>query len=159
MTDERPISEAQLSANRKNALNSTGPRSSAGKARSKLNALRHGLAAQRHRPPGLITHLVPVAEKLAGLRASDPLVLAKALAIAEAHSDIRRTAMIRRVLHRSVLDEAEQRVGWEGGPLELYMARGVLEATRDLAALTRYERAARARLNRAIRAFPRPRAQ
>ncbi len=37
--------EKQLAANRANALKSTGPRSLAGKARSSLNAVKHGLSA------------------------------------------------------------------------------------------------------------------
>ena len=37
-------SPARLAANRANALNSTGPRTEAGKAATRLNALRHGLA-------------------------------------------------------------------------------------------------------------------
>jgi hypothetical protein len=45
-------SPRQLQANRQNALRSTGPRSDAGKARSRLNALRHGLTAQHVVLPG-----------------------------------------------------------------------------------------------------------
>jgi hypothetical protein len=40
------MSEAQLNANRQNAANSTGPRTDIGKARTRLNGLRHGLTGQ-----------------------------------------------------------------------------------------------------------------
>ena len=38
------VSRAQVKANRRNAQGSTGPRSSMGKARAKLNARKHGLS-------------------------------------------------------------------------------------------------------------------
>jgi hypothetical protein len=43
---------AQIAANRRNALKSTGPRTAAGKAASSRNALRHGLAARAAVVPG-----------------------------------------------------------------------------------------------------------
>ena len=39
------ISEARIAANRRNALNSSGPKTEAGKARSRANALTHGLTS------------------------------------------------------------------------------------------------------------------
>jgi hypothetical protein len=39
-------SDKQLKANRHNSTKSTGPRSQAGKARSRLNSRRHGLTAK-----------------------------------------------------------------------------------------------------------------
>jgi hypothetical protein len=40
-----PATEAQIAANQKNALLSSGPRTEAGKAQSRRNALKHGLTA------------------------------------------------------------------------------------------------------------------
>jgi hypothetical protein len=48
----KPASPKQLDANRLNAKKSTGPRTAAGRARSRMNALRHGLCARVVLLPG-----------------------------------------------------------------------------------------------------------
>ncbi|HEV3165955.1 MAG TPA: hypothetical protein VGZ22_18140, partial [Isosphaeraceae bacterium] len=40
------LTERRLLANRQNARNSTGPKTEAGKARSRRNALKHGLTGE-----------------------------------------------------------------------------------------------------------------
>ena len=45
-------SEKQIAANRVNARQSTGPNTSAGKARSRMNAWKHGLTAEKVVIPG-----------------------------------------------------------------------------------------------------------
>ncbi len=45
-SEPRPISDAQLAANRANAQKSTGPTSEAGKAKTRLNAVKTGLTGQ-----------------------------------------------------------------------------------------------------------------
>src|SRR5688572_26556589 len=51
-----PVSPRKLAANRANATRSTGPRTAAGKARSAMNALRHGLVAHASLLPGEDAH-------------------------------------------------------------------------------------------------------
>lgn len=46
MDTKRPISERRLQANRANAKRSTGPRTEAGKAVSRRNAVRHGILSR-----------------------------------------------------------------------------------------------------------------
>jgi hypothetical protein len=53
MEREQGSSPAKLAANRSNALQSTGPRTPAGKARSSKNALRHGVYSVLPVVPGL----------------------------------------------------------------------------------------------------------
>jgi hypothetical protein len=52
-TPKRPVSPRKLAANRANARKSTGPKTPEGKARSRANALRHGLASEVLRTPEL----------------------------------------------------------------------------------------------------------
>lgn len=69
--ERRTISDRKLAANRANALLSTGPRSARGKARSAMNAVKHGVLAKRHAParPGILSNGL-VIPKLEGHRES-----------------------------------------------------------------------------------------
>ncbi|WP_165064606.1 hypothetical protein [Paludisphaera rhizosphaerae] len=51
-----PATEAQIRANRENAQKSTGPKTEAGKARARMNALKHGL---RSKSPSVLPHEDP----------------------------------------------------------------------------------------------------
>ena len=53
MTRTKRLSEKQLTANRANALKSTGPRTPEGRAVSRWNALQHGVLARAVIPPAL----------------------------------------------------------------------------------------------------------
>lgn len=66
-----PISDRKLAANRANAQRSTGPRTARGKARSAMNAVKHGVLAKRRAParPGVLSQGL-VIPKLEGHRAS-----------------------------------------------------------------------------------------
>ncbi len=69
--ERRTISDRKLAANRENAQLSTGPRSKRGKARSAMNAVKHGVLARRRAlaRPGVLSRGL-VIPKLEGHRAS-----------------------------------------------------------------------------------------
>jgi hypothetical protein len=120
------ISQKKLEANRRNARRSTGPKSEDGKARSRLNAVSHGLAAQLSAVIGAqdiarIAELVapPDAEeprKAAAWRLAQGEVLldrcrmARATIAAEAAGDMTDPAMMADVAARlQAIDRYERR--------------------------------------------------
>lgn len=112
---------AQFAANRRNALRSTGPTSSAGKARASLNSTRHGLTAS---PP--IERVAAIYEELTGTALSDdPAQMQPAalrLAMAEA-----RLAMVR-ARERKLLTEGDDALRL--GP-ELALVLEAMEGARE----------------------------
>ena len=90
------ISEKQLDANRRNALNSTGPTSAAGKERCGLNNLRHGLTGQTTvlTPEDRAAHDKFCAGLLICLQPGNALELQVAQSIADDHWRLNRVFAI-----------------------------------------------------------------
>jgi hypothetical protein len=82
-------------ANRRNARKSTGPRSTAGKARASHNSLRHGLAIAISADPAFAGEIASLAALIAGEAKGDPLVLACARDVAEAELALVRVRLAR----------------------------------------------------------------
>jgi len=88
-------SERQLTANRRNAANSSGPRSAGGKKRASQNAYRHGLAAAIPLAPQFAAEIERLAGKMLEGRDSP-------IAHAYARSAAERSVEIARVRHAKV---------------------------------------------------------
>jgi hypothetical protein len=75
-------SDRQIAANRRNSQRSTGPRTAAGKARIRRNALRDGLAATILKVPTISAEVERLATVICG-KVADPAKREQALSIAE----------------------------------------------------------------------------
>ena len=133
----------QIAANRRNGALSRGPKTQAGKNRSRNNALKHGLAAQMSADPLRGQEIETLARAL-----GEPAGPDVARAIAEAQLELQRVARYRSQLlwglqgaDDGTLDPHDEIVGKEE------MSKIVLRLQR----LLRYERRAGAKRNRAIR--------
>ena len=129
-------SDRKLSANRKNAARSTGPKSAAGKQRSRRNALNHGLAIPAGADPALNDDIGALARIIALAGGRDDVTESSRLA-AEAQIDIFRIGKVRLAaydkLSRSPVQEADQ-----------------AELSKCLASLERYVQRAYSRRKRAL---------
>jgi hypothetical protein len=139
-------SAAKIAANRRNAQRSTGPRSAAGKARTRYNAFQHGLASPASFDREQIEDL---AVKFAG-DSSLPADQDLALRAAEAHFEILRVRRAKVDLINGTakhLKGEDVRSMPEGERATLAFALKI----ETLSAFDRYERRALARRNRALR--------
>jgi hypothetical protein len=128
-------SERQIGANRRNAKKSSGPRSADGKARSRRNALCHGLSIASRAIPAFQQDVMLLARALspAGEDIADAALIA-----ADAEIDLLRIRKYRAAL----IEESRSRAGLVS-----------FDLADELDRLERYERRAFARRNKALRAI------
>ena len=128
-------STRKIAANRANAQASTGPRTRQGKARTALNACRHGLSVPVTSNPALAEQVDTLARAFAG-QSSDPEISEIARDVAEAQIDLVRIRWARHGLLARDL----------GG-------NNYEKLNKQLIRMDRYERRALSRRKFAIRAF------
>lgn len=140
------VSERATRANRKNAQSSTGPRTAAGKARSRQNARKHGLSAVDPNPD-IEVEISALAVLIAGEHDSDPVILRAAQAVAEAQMHLQRIRSFRLSLMRS--KDLPEGIGSERN--QLFSVKIEIDLLRQLETLIRYERRALSRRKSAAR--------
>ncbi|MBM1171011.1 hypothetical protein [Microvirga arabica] len=84
-----------MSANRANAQRSTGPRSATGKAQSRLNAWKHGLAIPVSASPEWSCEVARLARLIAGETENNPGILDAAARVAEASISVIRVRQMK----------------------------------------------------------------
>ena len=133
-------SERKKAANRRNAQKSTGPRTEEGKARVRLNALKHGLAAAKTRGNLSIAEVSVLVEEMvrSGERWEDAKVLAEGIVVS------RGIHRFKAVIWNSV-----------GKPDRGGYGERLAVALKKLASLDRYYRRAISKRRRLIRTFRR----
>ncbi len=90
-------SRRRIEANRRNAVRSTGPRSTAGKLQSSRNALKYGLSTGIANEPGYLDALEKLTRMLAG-DTSDLHRLAIARSAAQIELELKRVRLLRTTL-------------------------------------------------------------
>jgi hypothetical protein len=138
-------SPAQIAANRRNALHSTGPRTATGKARSGANALKRGLRSPLDRNASIVEEIEALTTDIARL-AKKPREAVRS--IAEHQLKIMRiqqtrTKIINRYIERLARDDLE------GSNPQARMATAT--AIPEIGPLEDYERRALSRLRKVLR--------
>jgi hypothetical protein len=160
------VSERQIAANRRNAAKSTGPRSTAGKDRARLNALSHGLTRSPAAEAETAQAVEDLARQIVG-QSDDFFMLVQARVVAETVVQLARIrwvkiALIERALSLGTIgppsrtqsastaqDNTENEPMSEANAELVTMA--VLHALPELRRIHRYERRASARQHQALR--------
>lgn len=139
-------SERKRAANRRNAAKSTGPRTTAGKARTRRNALRHGLSLPL--AAGIGPELEALAAQIAGQRVTYDEA-GQARIAAHAQLEVERV----RQAKASLITSGAKRMMSNGSNPEEGAAFAFANNAKTLAACDRYEKRALSRRNRALRAL------
>ena len=132
-------SDRQIAANRNNAKKSTGPRSDAGRAASRRNARRHGLAIAIGTDPAFQDEIEKLAKTLSLSRGVQH-VDERAREAAEAELDLLRIRKVRAWVLETLYFAGNGAT-----------SSNLAEVNDKLAKLERYERRAFSRRNRALR--------
>jgi len=129
-------SPAQIAANRRNALRSTGPRTAIGKARSQSNALKHGLRAPLDRNASIVEAVEALTTDIARLEKKPREVVRP---IAEQQIKINRVQQTRvEIINRYI--ERLARDDPEGLNSQARIAVATAAAIPEIAPLADYER-------------------
>jgi hypothetical protein len=131
-------SDRKIASNSSNAKKSTGPKSEAGRVRSRLNALRHGLAVSIGSQPSFSDDIEILAMVLVG---EGGLPIEFARQAAEAQIDLLRVRKIRASRFNAIVGDAD--------------AQAYAKLSENLAKLERYERRAFSRRKRALQLLTR----
>ena len=134
--------DRQIAANRINGSLGRGPKTSAGKARSSRNALKHGLSIPVSRDKTLRRQIMVLARILVQSEAGN--VFGQARAAAEAELELVRA----RAVMEAVLARAGNTAEWNGGPEQ---GTALIQVLPKLQRLERYERRAFSKRRRALR--------
>jgi hypothetical protein len=136
--------DRQIAANRSNGSLGRGPKTSAGKARSSRNALKHGLSIPVNRDKTLRRQIEVLARIL--VQSEPGNVFWQARAAAEAELELVRA----RAVLEAVLTRAGITAEWNGGPER---GAALIDVLPELERLERYERRAFSRRRRALQAL------
>lgn len=158
-------SERRLTANRKNAKRSTGPRTARGKLRVRSNAVQHGLATTALRQTALTIEVQRMAKAICA-ESKSQLQFDQALSIAESElmlTKVRSTRFGALQFLSSIApagnDEAQAHVVMDAAAQDEVLGAmqdgpaAFRRALAEMARYARYERRALSRRQRAIRTF------